>query len=394
MIAAMKSTLANLHIVVNDCVHESRILKETKVIAEMLPADCAVVIASTNRSGQLAVEQVDCTRRIERIAVKFGGALPRPWRTIVEFPIWAMKVITRYAPLRPAVVNVHHAEALPIGLIMKLLAGSKLVYDPHELEAEKAGTTKSKRRTIRVIERICMKFVDAMFVVNDSIADEYTKRYNIRRPTVVVNAPALDRTPRAGVPQLLRNTFQLRPDQKICLYIGGLVAGRGIDLILEAFSNPEQTRYVAVFMGFGPLESNVRAAAKRSGSIFLHPPVPPDQVLQYAASADVGLVCIEPISKSYELALPNKLFECIFSGVPVVVSDLPELRRIVTNYEVGSVMRGNTPQHLLNAVTEALGLDGIVFNRALLRLKREYAWDAQASKIVDQMLALGLGAQP
>ena len=84
------------------------------------------------------------------------------------------------------------------------------------------------------------------------------------------------------------------------------------------------SRIQLVFMGYGKLQGSIAEAAASSENVHFQPAVPYQEMLQYTKDADVGLVSVRPICLSYLYCLPNKLFECIQAGVPVLVNDLPD----------------------------------------------------------------------
>lgn len=371
--------LSNLHVVMNDCVHESRVLKETKSISRLLPAEGQIVVVSCNRSGLAPVERLADRRVIERIAIRPPRFLKGKVATAVHFCLWMLAVLRRFVPRRPTVVNIHQAETLILGLLFKLFAGSKVVYDPHELEAEKNGSGAFKKGLIGLIERVLIPFVDEVFVVNASIAGEYVRRYRCERPHVVMNVPPFVNPPARS--RRLANSLGVPYDKKICLYLGGLMRGRGIEFILDAFESAPDSSYVVVFVGYGLLQGVIEEAASRSERIYFHPAVGPGDVLELAASADIGLCLIESVCLSYYYCLPNKFFEYLFAGIPVVVSPLPELTKLTSEYAVGVVLKQYSPGALREALEGASKLGGDRLTGSLECLKTVYNWDRQEEVI-------------
>lgn len=84
--------------------------------------------------------------------------------------------------------------------------------------------------------------------------------------------------------------------------------------------------------------------------VLFHGAVPLDELWKYIGAADISMVIIEPVAKSYYLALPNKLFESIQAHMPVVGSNLPEIERIIQQYEIGETCRGDDIRDIYRAV--------------------------------------------
>lgn len=117
----------------------------------------------------------------------------------------------------------------------------------------------------------------------------------------------------------------MRDDEVLFVHTGHLTEGRNIPLILEEFA--AGARHHVLFVGAGDMQSLVDEAAARSPFIHRMDPVPPDEVVSVVAGADMSLALIETLSQSYAWGSPNKLFEALAAGVPVLASDVPEVRR-------------------------------------------------------------------
>jgi len=236
---------------------------------------------------------------------------------------------------KPQILNVHTLDLLPLGLMFKKIYGAKLVYDTHELETEKNGLRGLRKYASKRIESLFINSCDLIFVVGENIASWYAKSHRIKRPIVVKNAPRSYLRTRNN---LFRKTFGILPGQKILLYQGGLMKGRGVQLILEAFKERNDNSVVVVFMGYGDLKNEVKHAADVHSNIFYLPAVPPDVVLDYTTSADIGISLIENTCLSYYYCMPNKLFEYAMAGLPVIVSNMKEMADAVHAADFGVVL--------------------------------------------------------
>jgi glycosyltransferase involved in cell wall biosynthesis len=127
---------------------------------------------------------------------------------------------------------------------------------------------------------------------------------------------------------------------RIYLYQGLLTRGRGIDLLLEVFKQMDDLTHL-VFMGDGPMQTDIERAAIASSNIHHLPAVEPARVLEFTVDADLGLSLIENVCLSYYYCLPNKIFEYAACGVPCLVSDFPEMRAFVEQMGAGWAIRPN-----------------------------------------------------
>jgi glycosyltransferase involved in cell wall biosynthesis len=260
-----------------------------------------------------------------------------------------------------------------------MLFDAILIYDTHEYETEVQGLKGLRKRLAKILERLGIKFCDRVIVVSDAIANEYVRLYDIPKPALVLNTPPYQEIKKRN---LFRKKFGIAKERPIFLYQGGLGKGRGIETLLDTFERLHEEKErgqapVIVFMGYGPLEDQVKKAAQAHENIFFHPAVSPDVLLDYTSSADFGISLIEDVCLSYRYSLPNKMFEYLMADLPVIVSNLPEMRRIVEEYEVGVVAERNNPEGLKSAVEEAMRLDREALIKRIRRVKRVYNWEAQ-----------------
>ena len=237
--------------------------------------------------------------------------------------------------------QVYHASdlyTLPALHAAARAHAGRLAYDARELYAHVAATT--GRPWIRLfwqsVERRYIRRADAVFTVSPSIAQALQQTYRITPPIVLYNAPPAQSLAPSGV---LRERLGLSADTAIVLHQGQLRSHRGVTRLVEAFRHVPGG--VLVFLGDGPLKPALRQSAlhpELAGRVHFLDPVPPDALLPVTASADIGVTLLEDVCLNHRYALPNKLFEYLRAGVPVLGSDLPEVRRVVMDYDVGRVV--------------------------------------------------------
>ena len=184
-----------------------------------------------------------------------------------------------------------------------------------------------------------------------------------------------------------REVFSVPEKSKIFLYLGNLERGRGIHEILKAFSLLPPN-FVSVFMGTGSLEREILSYAEKYSNIHIHKPVTHNQVTQIASSADFGICLIENVSLSNYYCLPNKLFENIFSGLPVIASNFPDMSQLIEKYGVGIIVE-NSVESLMEAV---ININDSMFKAEAFSYNSlsELSWDRQSEKlklIYEEMLS-------
>lgn len=322
----------NVHVYPAPFQFQSRMLKITKSLADAGVFD-KIVIAATTAEGLPPREQIDDRREVWRIDRKLFRNSSSTFAKAVRTIEWSWRVLRSFAREPVACVNCHSLPVLPLCVVLKLLKRSKLIYDTHELETETVASHGLRKRVQKVMERLLIRFVDETIVVNDAIARWYEREYGLRRVWTVRNVP-YNRGSEISRTRLLREQFSLSEEDTVFLYLGGIFQGRGIPLLLEAFSGVGPGRHV-IFIGYGELVPLVKEHAERNAHIHYHDAVPPDMVQAFARGADVGLSLIENVCLSYYLCLPNKLFEYILSGLPVIVSDFPGMGAVIDEHGCG-----------------------------------------------------------
>ncbi|MBE0376710.1 glycosyltransferase [Pseudoalteromonas prydzensis] len=254
------------------------------------------------------------------------------------------------------VVHCNDLETLPIGVLGKLFKRKlKVVYDAHEYETETLWMqNKYKKFLAKKLEGFLIHYADATSVVSDGIANEYVRLYNIEKPYLVLNTPNLAPNIKQN---LFREKFDIPQEKKIFLYQGGLTKGRGIEILLESFSNLEDTNQVIIFMGYGYLESEVKKYAAKYDNIIFHPAVAPEVLLSYTSSADFGVLFYEDNCLNHRYCSPNKMFEYLVAGIPVISSNLVEMKRLVETYHLGLVAITNDSEGFSECVKESPKMD-------------------------------------
>ena len=310
-----------LHLYQSPMDNESRLMRMAR---SLVAADLGVQVRLVGlqvdeRSGLQPVEPGIVIDRV-------GSPTPKHDTLVSRFQKvggWFQEVYRGYRDADIAVVSAHAVWALPLAWALAKRAKAPLVYNPHELETRTPTMTGVKKTLAEQVEARFIRRCQVVTAVNDEIADWYAGHYRIARPLVVVNYPA--EVTRGRPARDLRGELGLRDDEVLFVHTGHLTEGRNIPLILEEFA--AGARHHVLFVGAGDMQSLVEEAAARSPFIHRMDPVPPDEVVSVVAGADMSLALIETLSQSYAWGSPNKLFEALAAGVPVLASDVPEVRR-------------------------------------------------------------------
>lgn len=358
-----------LNIVLNDFKNDSRVLKTSRSLSKK---GTIVTVAAMWAHG-LKERESFSWGTVNRIKLR-SRPLPK-WKPlqIIKYIEFSFRVFFNFRKVN--IVHCNDLNALPIGILIKLFGDNvKVIYDCHEYETEMYGLAGIQKKLKKFLERNLIKHADKVVCVSESIAKDYERIYNISKPYVVLNCPEFKEQKRSN---LFREILGIREDQVIFLYQGALSRGRGIEILLEAFQNLNSGRHVLVCMGYGPLEPLIRSKARISDTIYFSPAVSPDVLLQYTSSADFGVSFIEDSCLSYRFCLPNKVFEYLMAGVPILTSNLYEMKSLVDREKVGIAAESNTIEGFRRAVFYSEELNYAEILQSVFQARKKYCWENQ-----------------
>lgn len=292
----------------------------------------------------------------------------QPLRRLLEVLANARRV----GPWADAVVaaapetDVFHAKALITLPVVREAArrlSGRFVYDVADYHTEAARLARMPglvRELVRRRERGWARDAAGTLAVSQPIADLVEERWGIAPPVILMNCPPAwhPETPGLVASDLVRTTAAIPTERPVILYQGGYSVDRGIEELVSALAEPSLRQFgaVAVFMGFGRLETWLREqAAADPEHVMVLPPVPPDELLPWTASADVTFVGQPPRTLNQRYNLPNKLFESLMAGVPVVVSRGNAQCRLVSTERVGACADVDSPRSIAEALAGILG---------------------------------------
>lgn len=359
-----------VQLVLNNFQNDSRVLKEAKTLHDN-GYDVQVVALHEFPLPEIEVISGISVHRIKLKSRSWSKHKVVQFFKYFEFIVRVIKGYRKFG-----IFHCNDLSALPIGVFIKLFFNrkAKVVYDAHEYETEINGLKGVEKKAMAWLEYQLIRYADKVITVSDSIANEYQRLYNIQKPALVLNTPPFSEVKKQD---FFRKELDIRQDQTIFLYQGGLSRGRGIELLVQTFSLMRTDKNVIVFMGYGPLEGEVSQASDQYATVFFRQAVSPDILLDYTASADYGISLIEDVCLSYRYCLPNKIFEYLMAGIPVLCSNLVEMHRFVERYKVGVIAVENSVDGVLDAVNRSLSMDYQKIKSNIIKIRHLYNWEEQ-----------------
>ena len=294
----------------------------------------------------------------------------------------------RVARREPAdVYHAHDLVTLPVAWLCSRLTGGKLVYDSHELWLDRPrlrNRSRLNRFLVRKIESFLIRRTDANIAPGESVGHELSKRYQIALPTVILNVPSYHSFQRSTI---FRDELEIPAEEKIILYAGKVSWYRGLEEEIQSLKYLSQCSLV--IFGFGPdyYISGLRELIRNEGvmdRVYFYGAVPFDEVTKYAMSADVGLVLHQNVGLNYYYVSPNKLFECMAAGLPVVGSNFPDLKRFVEGYNFGVTCDPGNPKEIANAISYILSDEHRYeeMRRNALEAAKIFNWENESNKLL------------
>jgi len=269
---------------------------------------------------------------------------------------------------------------VPNYLISKIQK-KKLIFDSHELFSEipELENRKKVKNFWLAIEKKIIPKLKNIITVSDSIKEHYQSLYGVN-VSVVRNIPENKK--------VIQTPFDFDTHgKKIILYQGSVNVGRGLELMIDTMHLLED--YILVIIGDGDISTKliekVNTLDLKNCVKFLGR-INPDELKNLTPNTTVGMSLEEDLGLNYRYALPNKLFDYIHAEVPMVVSNLPEMKAIIKKYAIGEVLIDRTPISLASTIKTMAAKN---YKKELIQAKKQLNWTLEKEKLISIISPLG-----
>jgi glycosyltransferase involved in cell wall biosynthesis len=260
------------------------------------------------------------------------------------------------ASFEPDIVHMHDHLTLTAASLYKEAFDCPLVWDAHEIYEDLASIEQERATVNSRIIGDNVRYVDGFITLNQSIADFYREKYP-ELPEAVLVPNAVERVAQTRYDGRLHEAAGLHPDQKILLFQGGYSPHRGIPALLEASKHLRED-WSLIFMGWGKLDEEIRKHAEATSNrpegrprVAMVPSAPHAELLSWTAGASLGTIPYENTGLNHLFCSPNKLWEYPAAGVPILATDMPEMQKQISKYDIGlTVSRELDPEEMAAAV--------------------------------------------
>lgn len=272
--------------------------------------------------------------------------------------------------------------ALPGIGITAILKGKPFVYDSYDLSTESAEMIGKPfgRWFWRVIERSLIRKARHVYTISESIAIYLEAKYKIS-VDLVRNTPEFH--PIKNFPPEYRLVHE---GLKVLIYQGAVNKGRGLELIINAMKFLPEAMFFIV--GEGEEEKELEKLVLNTSlynRVIFYGRVPFEELKFLTMQADLGLSAEEDICLNYRYSLPNKLFDYIHAGIPVLVSGMPEMEKIVVERQIGKIITNRSPEKLAAKIRAMLTDDESVkqWRANAIETAKEFNWCNEKKKVIE-----------
>lgn len=379
---AERATGAHIVMLVrNTYTHDTRVEKEAATLAGAGHRVTVVADAGPGLASRESRDGID-VRRVPRPATLPG----------LRFVLGEARLARELVRLRPDVLHAHDSNALVPVAAAAAVRRVPYVYDAHELWLHRPRRGRSPLYEAlfgawyRVVQRLTVPRSAAQITVSAPIAEHLGRQYGLSDVRLVPNYPE----PAADIgPRSIRD---LAPDRlpagaPIVLHLGGVMEARGLEELVDAVAVCAPAHLV--LLGSGSHWPAIAARAERAGMgdrIHLLGPVPSSEVVAYAASATIGVQATVPIGLNNRYSLPNKLFQYMAAGIPVIASDFPQIREILVDAGCGIPVDTTRPTAIAAAIRRLLAAPDearAMGRRGRSAVAERYGWRHAASTLLE-----------
>jgi glycosyltransferase involved in cell wall biosynthesis len=361
------------HLTINPLDYERRIINEVNTAVRQ---GYQVQVYALGRPGEKKIEDKDnfVLRRV--ISVFYRGG---PLKFIsINVQLVALLFARSYD-----LIHCHDLWVLPAAACAAWLRRSVLVYDAHEYYA--GLEIFSKKRLSRLIwllaERIAVQQVQVLVTVSEKLGERYHHRYPaLRQIEIIRNLPCAEHVGTYVTPGVIKKN-----GHKIIIYQGHFKPGRGLKNLIQAVAMTGNVHLLLIGNGeLEPVLKNMVRTEKLEDRIFFHDFIPMVELISVSAQGDLGAVLFEPTSLNYAAALPNKFFEYIMAGLPVLSSNIETFTYYIDKYDFGLTVDPSDIAAISRTITRMISDEEQLkkWKNNALKAAQELNWENEEKKLL------------
>lgn len=301
----------------------------------------------------------------------------------LKFIHFNLQVVFFLLRISPDMIHCHDLWVLPAAALVSIIKKVQLVYDAHEYYTglEIFNNRKFRKKLWMLIERISISRVSALITVSEPLARLYEQRYPaVGKVSVIRNLPKFESASDSSHIYNLPST-----GQKTVLFQGHFRPGRGLKSLIESMADLNDIHLVLI--GGGELEAELKHRIEELGignRISFMGYVPTEFLIKTTSQADLGIALFEPTSVNYAYALPNKFFEYIMAGIPVLASDIETFRHYMKEYDIGMTVNPTDIQAITRSILTMLNDENALkrWKENARKASKILNWENEAKKLI------------
>lgn len=287
--------------------------------------------------------------------------------------------------LEPDYFHAHELDVLESCVLAAENKKTKVIYDSHELERFRNLPWSKRAMKIRGdMEEKYIKKVDKVITVSPGITNKIKEIYKINNVITIRNTPAL-KFIEYNVKQTLREKLGLPITIPLIVYTGLITFNRGVEDIINSLKYLPDYHLSTV----GPCNEEVMGKLTKLVSeleltdrVHFVDKVTPVEVVSFISSGDISVIPIKDTCLSYKYCLPNKLFEAMFAKLPIVASDLPDMKYVIETYKAGEVYVDSSPECIADTIRKVYtNRDEYRKSEMVSKINNELIFEKEAEKL-------------
>ena len=287
----------------------------------------------------------------------------------------------------PNIIHAHDLATAHAGYCWAQRSGIPFIYDAHEFETSRHAPLPDRAWEFRrSLERKIARKAAKIITVSDDMADELAVAYQIDRPITIYNSPEVSAS---NSDANIREQLRISPDEKLGIYVGGYREGRGIHTIIKAVADFSGLHFA--FVGIAPGGQGAQTVegilSQYAPGLNVHfiAPVDPANLPIFLSTSDFAMIGTENTCLNHRYCMPNKLFECAFARVPLVVTPLQSISAFVNEYCAGEVAKNYTQEALKESVEAVIlkGPEAYYPPLGFARMSEYHSWSFQRETLTE-----------
>lgn len=378
------------------CIH---VLREGRTDFRLMRSATALVEAGFAVSLVDIEEPRTCPLHEDLQGVTMEHIIVPTWHTSRRFEAWFLLVaivtfirsVVRLMQTRADIYHASELTALPASFLAAFLRRKKLVFEIYDLQFPKPLTY------IGFWRRIGSLFYDlflprcaGVIVTSPYHGSEVQKRYHVTQMALVRNVPVYRNIEKTTT---LHDYLHLEPQVRIALYQGNIQPDRELEQLVYAGKFLAADTIIVMMgktKGFGGLAQRLQDLIIQEGvqdRVKLIPPAPYTELLKWTASADIGMTLFSPqFSLSVRYELPNKFFEYLMAGLPVLSTRLEAIAEVIETYHVGTILNSLEPAEIAATINTMLAGKqslSVMSANAKTITREQFNWDQEKTHLIE-----------